>query len=131
LRPLSRRPASQDLEGARRVVSRAELQALENAEELRQEAEHVLLASEERGNEAERLAREAVASEVREIRRQAEMAAQRAAFAESELARLRAEQAESLTGAERWAAEDQPQQEAEVFQIEGSGGGTGRTDGAD
>ncbi len=118
MRPLSRRPASPDLEGARRVVSRAELQALENAEQLRQEAEKVLLATEERGYEAERLAREAVASEVREIRRQAELSAQRAAVAESELARVRAEQAESLTGAVSQVAGGQPQPSAEDLYFE-------------
>jgi chromosome segregation ATPase len=88
---LTRRWGPNDLEAARRVVSSAERQALDRAEQLRLEAEALLVASAERRAEEDRKVREEVTSEVDGLRAQLEEVTQRAADAEAELQRLQVE----------------------------------------
>jgi DNA repair exonuclease SbcCD ATPase subunit len=88
---LTRRWGPNDLEAARRVVSTAERDALDQAEQLRQEAEALLQASVQQRAAEELKAREQVASEVDGLRAELDQVSTRAAEAEAELHRLQAE----------------------------------------
>jgi DNA repair exonuclease SbcCD ATPase subunit len=91
VRPLTRRWGSNDLETARRVVSAAEREALDRAEQLRLEAEVLLQASVAQRAEEERHAREQVMSEVAGLRAELEQVTTRATEAEAEVQRLHTE----------------------------------------
>ena len=120
MRPIIRRDERDDLEAARRLVSAAERQALERAEELRQKAEDLLhgatgvaSAGAPSGDSADLAGRvDALRSEVRET------AARLSAQAE-ELGRLRAEQHQLTKRMQRiQAAAEQPRADRSPAPVE-------------
>jgi hypothetical protein len=87
VRPLTRRRGPNDLNEARLMVSTAEREALDQAEQLRQKAEAIV----QQRSDEERQARQDVAIEVDGLRAELEQVTTRAAEAESALERLQAE----------------------------------------
>lgn len=103
LRPISRRWEPDEVEEAKKLVARAESQALERAEQLRLEAETLLRAAEAHRDQTATRAREEVAAQLTALRLELDQVTRRASDAEAELERLRAENAElkSRPGAAR------------------------------
>lgn len=94
MRPLSRRRDPGGIEEARRLVSRAESEALERAEELRLEAERLLQAARDRSDVRPTRADDESGAELTAVVAELADATQRAAAAEADLDALRAENAE-------------------------------------
>lgn len=94
LRPTGRRWEPDDLEGAKKVVSRAERDALDRAEQLRREAEQLLKAAGAQVVDAELKVREEFSAEMDALRAEMAAAGLRATAAEGELELLRAEHTE-------------------------------------
>jgi F0F1-type ATP synthase membrane subunit b/b' len=89
LRPAARRRHVSDLDHARRMVTRAERQALERAEELRAQAEALLKATSSQTVDAEARVKEQYEEQLRALRGEMEQAGRRATAAECELELLR------------------------------------------
>lgn len=93
-RPWHRRLGPDDLEAARKMVSRAERRALENAEQHRAEAEQALRAVSSRAVDAEAKVRAEFAAQLEALRCEMESVSTRATIAENELRLVREQNAE-------------------------------------
>lgn len=94
LRPIGRRWKPDDVEEAKRLVSRAETQALERAEELRLEAEGLLRAAQAHRDELVDRAREEMDAQLTALRLELSDVTRRATATTTELELLRDENAE-------------------------------------
>jgi ElaB/YqjD/DUF883 family membrane-anchored ribosome-binding protein len=100
VRRVSRRINANDLETARKVVSRAEVRALEKAEEIRREAEELLRSVSSQAVDTEVKVREQFDVELRALREEMDATSRRATVAESELELVRAEYRELQVAAQ-------------------------------
>jgi hypothetical protein len=100
LRPVTRRWNPSDLDTARRVVSRAERRALDQADQFRRQAEDLLRSMAAQAIDAEKKVREAFAAELRALRDEMETTSRRVTIAESELELYRGRYAELRSAAE-------------------------------
>lgn len=94
IRPGARRGDLNELEAARRVVSRAERTALEKAEALRAEAEALLKSTSARTVDAEGKVRQEFEAKLRALQEELDLTSRRATVAENALELLRTEHTE-------------------------------------